>query len=300
MKTWAWVVGALLVGVLLAAQGGGQGEGNPFVTGRVWNIAHQGGELVWPSNTLTAFRRASALGVDMLDMDMHATRDGALVLSHDDTLDRLTDRQGRIADLSLAKVLEADAGYRFSPDGGRSFPFRGQGVRVGQLSEVLGAFGGAHFTVEIKEVQPGLPAAFCGALRRAGVERRVIVASFSDEALQAFRRVCPEVMTSMTERELRPLVLLSKVGLAGLAPVPGRAAQVPVRAGGIEIVTPSFVRAMHRRGVAVQVWTINDVPEMRRLAQMGVDGIFTDRPDVLRDVLAGQVGAELPASPAGP
>ncbi len=259
---------------------------NPFITGRTWNIAHQGGELLWPSNTMTAFRNAAVLGVDMLDMDMHVTADGMLVLSHDDTLDRLTDTRGTITDMTLAQVLTADAGYTLSLDGGQTFPFRGQGVRVGQLSEVLAAFPQSPMTIEIKEAQPSVAAPFCTALRDAGVTSRVIVASFSDVAMRDFRATCPEVMTSMTESELRPLVLLGKVGLARLAPLPGRAAQVPVKGGGITVVTPGFVRAMHARGVAVQVWTINDPAELRRLIDMGVDGIFTDRPDLLKVELA--------------
>ena len=279
----------LLIGLasVLAACTSQPAPPNPFVTGRTWNIAHQGGELVRPSNTMTAFRGAAALGVDMLDMDMHMTWDGVLVLSHDATLDRLTDTSGTVAEMTLAQVLAADAGYAFSPDGGQTFPFRGQGVRVAQLSEVLAAFPDSPITIEIKTAQPGVAVPFCTALRGAGVTGHVIVASFSDAAMREFRAACPEVMTSMTESELRPLVLLSKVGLGGLAPLPGRAAQVPVRAGGIEVVTPGFVRAMHARGVAVQVWTINDPAEMRRLIALGVDGIFTDRPDVLRAVLTG-------------
>ncbi|WP_295818789.1 glycerophosphodiester phosphodiesterase [uncultured Deinococcus sp.] len=277
---------AVLPVLVLAACSGQPAQSNPFVTGRTWNIAHQGGELVRPSNTMTAFRHAAALGVDMLDMDMHMTRDGVLVLSHDTTLDRLTDTRGTIAEMKLAQVLAADAGYAFSPDGGETFPYRGQGVRVAQLSEVLAAFPASPMTIEIKTAQPGVAAPFCTALRTARVTGRVIVASFSDAAMRDFRAACPEVTTSMTESELRPLVLLSKVGLAGLAPLPGAAAQVPVRAGGIEVVTPGFIRAMHARGVAVQVWTINDPAEMRRLIDLGVDGIFTDRPDVLKEVLA--------------
>lgn len=277
---------AVLPVLVLAACSGQPAQSNPFVTGRTWNIAHQGGELVRPSNTMTAFRHAAALGVDMLDMDMHMTRDGVLVLSHDTTLDRLTDTRGTIAEMTLAQVLAADAGYAFSPDGGETFPYRGQGVRVAQLSEVLAAFPASPMTIEIKTAQPGVAAPFCTALRTARVTGRVIVASFSDAAMRDFRAACPEVTTSMTESELRPLVLLSKVGLAGLAPLPGAAAQVPVRAGGIEVVTPGFIRAMHARGVAVQVWTINDPAEMRRLIDLGVDGIFTDRPDVLKEVLA--------------
>ncbi|EYB68830.1 glycerophosphoryl diester phosphodiesterase [Deinococcus phoenicis] len=263
---------------------------NPFVQGRTLNIAHQGGEGLWPSNTLLAYRNAAALGVDILDTDMHATRDGVLVLSHDETLDRLTDTRGRIADMTLAQVLAADAGYGLSLDGGATFPFRGQGVRVAQLSEVLAAFPNMPLTIEIKQAAPSLAAPFCKALRDAGATGRVIVASFSDTAMNEFRAACPEVMTSMTEKELRPLVLLSKVGLSRLAPLPGRAAQVPVRSGNIEVVTPAFVRAMHARGVAVQVWTVNDPAEMRRLSRMGVDGILTDRPDLLKTVLAEEAG----------
>lgn len=266
---------------------------NPFLQGRTLNIAHQGGEGLRPSNTMPAYRHAFGLGVDMLEMDMHATRDGALVLSHDPTLDRLTGTRGRIADLTLAQVLAADAGYAFTNDRGRTFPFRGRGVRVARLSEVLAAFPKTLLTVELKQETPSIAAPFCRALRQAGATSRVIAASFSDRALGEFRRECPEVTTSMTERELRPLVLLGKGGLSRLARLPGRVAQVPVRAGGITVVTPAFVRAMHARGVAVQVWTINDPAEMRRLIRMGVDGIITDRPDLLKAVLAeeGQAGS---------
>lgn len=259
---------------------------NPFITGRTLNIAHQGGEALWPSNTMLAYGEATRLGVDLLEMDTHATRDGVLVMSHDDTLDRLTDLRGRIADLTLEQVLRADAGYTLTPAGGAGFPFRGRGVQVAQLADVLNTFTQTPMIIEMKQETPSIAAPFCEALRKAGATRRVIAASFSDKALNEFRAVCPEVTTSMTEKELRPLVLLSKVGLAGLAAVPGRVAQVPVRAGGIEVVTPAFVRAMHARGVAVQVWTINDEAEMRRLRDMGVDGIITDRPDLLQKVLA--------------
>ncbi|PNY81848.1 glycerophosphodiester phosphodiesterase [Deinococcus koreensis] len=278
-RLWFPVLAALFVSC------SGTPAANPFITGRPWNIAHQGGELIRPSNTLLAYRNAVSLGVDMLEMDMHATRDGALVLSHDATLDRLTDTKGAIAGMTLDEVRRADAGYAFTPDGGQTYPYRGQGVRVAQLSEVLAAFPTTPMTIEIKQAQPSLAAPFCKALRDAGATPRVIVASFSDAALNEFRAACPEVTTSMTEKELRPLVLLSKVGLAGLAPLPGKVAQVPVQAGGIEVVTPGFVRAMHARGVAVQVWTIDEESEMRRLIGLGVDGIITNRPDLLKTVL---------------
>lgn len=258
---------------------------NPYLRARPLNIAHQGGEALWPSNTLLAYRHAAALGVGMIETDMHATRDGALVLSHDETLDRLTDRAGRIADLTLAQVRAADAGYRLTPAGASGFPFRGRGVQVATVDELLGDVPALPLTIEIKQVSPSLAAPLCRKLRAAGATGRVIVASFSDAALNDFRAACPEVLTSMTERELRPLVLLSKVGLSRLARAPGQVAQVPVRGGGVTVVTPAFVRAMHARGVAVQVWTIDDPAEMRRLVGLGVDGIITNRPDLLNTVL---------------
>lgn len=259
---------------------------NPFIVARPWNLAHQGGEELWPSNTLYAFGQAAKLGTDMLDTDMHATRDGVLVLSHDDTVDRLTNGSGRVRDLTLAQIKTLDAGYRFTTDGGQTYPYRGQGLSIPTLDEALSAHGDLPWTIEIKQDTPSIAAPFCAKLREFKVTARVIVASFSDLAMTDFRRACPEVATSMTESELRPLVLMGKIGLAGLPGAPGRVAQVPVRSGGIEVVTASFVRQMHARGVAVHVWTINDAPEMRRLLALGIDGIDTDRPDLLKQVLA--------------
>ncbi|QFP78086.1 glycerophosphodiester phosphodiesterase [Deinococcus sp. AJ005] len=299
MKKRGWAgAGLLTLGLLgglgACSSGPAQTEGaqpNPLITGRVWNVAHQGGELLWPSNTMLAFHNAAALGADMLDTDMHATKDGVLVLSHDDTLDRLTNLKGKIEDMTLEQVQAADAGYTLSPDGGQTFPFRGQGVRVATLSEMLSGFPKMPLSIEIKQVTPSLGIPFCKALRDAGATARVVVSSFSDVAMGDFRTACPEVLTSMTEKELRPLVLLSKVGLSGLAPVPGKSAQVPMTGGGLTVVTPSFVKAMHRRGVSVQVWTINDEATMRRLIGMGVDGILTDDPVLLKRVLEEEKGA---------
>ncbi|AZI44579.1 glycerophosphodiester phosphodiesterase (plasmid) [Deinococcus psychrotolerans] len=279
----------LLAGLLLlsaCAARPSAAKPNPYITSPAWILAHQGGEDLWPSNTLLAFDNAAKLGIQMLDTDMHATQDGALVLSHDETVDRLTDGHGKIRELSLAQLKSFDAGYRFTADGGQTYPFRGQGLSIPTLDEALSAHPELPWTIEIKQDTPSIAAPFCAALRQHGVTGKVMVASFSDKAMQDFRAECPEVATSMTESELRPLVLLSKIGLANLAGAPGQAAQVPVRSGGLEVVTPSFVRQMHGRGVAVHVWTINDPAEMRRLLSMGVDGIDTDRPDLLRAVLA--------------
>ena len=143
MRGALWLLAAL---ALTAC--GGPPPTNPFLTGRPWILAHQGGEAVWPSNTLLAFRESARLGVDMLDTDLHATTDGALVLSHDDTVDRLTDGHGRIRDLTLAQLRRLDAGYRFTRDG-QHFPYRGRGLTIPMLEEALAAAPGLPWTIEI-------------------------------------------------------------------------------------------------------------------------------------------------------
>lgn len=288
------LVGAALLGSALNL--GGSSPPSPFLDGRVWIVAHQGGEGLWPSNTREAFDRAAALGVDMLDTDVHMTRDGHLVAIHDASVNRTTNGRGLVKDLALARLQSLDAAYNFSLNGGRTFPWRGKGVRVPTLDELFAAHGDLAWTVEMKQVEPSIARPLCDLIRRRGMSGRVIVASFKDAAMREFRAACPEVATGMTEREVRPLVLLNLLGLGGWYRPSGNALQVPPRAAGLNVVTRRFVAVAHRKNLVVQPWTINDEAEMRRLIALGVDGLNTDRPDVLKRVLGGQP-APRPVSP---
>ena len=285
------MLAALAVVVLTAYAGswlnlGGGAPENAFARGgKTWVIAHQGGEGLWPSNTRFAFDRAAKLGADMLDTDLHATKDGRLVTIHDASVNRTTEGRGLVKDLRLAQLQRLDAGYRFTLDGGKTFPFRGRGVRVPTLDELFRAHPDTAWTIEIKQDDPPIARAFCELLRRYRMTGKVIVASFKDSAMRAFRRACPEVLTSMTGREIRPLVMLNLAGLGGWFRPAGASLQVPVRAAGFEVVTPRLVAVAARKNLSVQPWTIDDPAEMRRLISMGVNGINTDRPDVLLRVL---------------
>ena len=157
-------------------------------------IAHQGGEELWPSNTMYAFDRAAALGVDMLEMDLHVTADGALVLMHDETVDRTTDGTGRLEDMTLAQVKALDAGYYWTDDDGQTFPFRGQGITVATLEELFQAFPDMPMNIEIKLVE-NVPIVepFCQLIRQHGKQDQILVASFHDDAMAQFRAACPEV-----------------------------------------------------------------------------------------------------------
>lgn len=280
------VLGLLLVLVILRIVARPRPE-HPFFRDRpvMLVIAHQGGEELRPSNTMVAYRHAVALGVDVLEMDMHSTADGVLVLSHDETVDRLTDGNGLIKEMSWDELQTLDAGYRWTEDG-ETFPYRGQGITIPSLEEVFAEFPDVPMVIEIKQQEPSIVEPFCRLIEQHGREDDLIVASFHPETMVAFREACPQVATAGTEQEIRPFYVLNRLGLPSLYTPPAEAFQVPEYSGGLHVVTASFVRGAHARNVAVHVWTVNDTADMERLLALGVDGIMTDRPDRLLALLA--------------
>ena len=170
--------------------------------GRPLVIAHRGGAGLWPENTLYAFERAAALGVDVIETDVRVTADGELVVFHDEGVERTTDGAGRVGSLTLAELKRLDAAYRFSPDGGRSFPLRGSGVTIPTLREVFTSLPRMRFNIEPKHAAPSLAVPLCRLIREHGMADRVLVASFSGAVLAEFRRECPEVATSAATGEV--------------------------------------------------------------------------------------------------
>ena len=246
-------------------------------------FAHRGGAGEAPENTMAAFEIAIALGYAYLETDLHLTRDGFLVAFHDARLERTTDRTGAIAELDLADVQAADAGHAFSADGGLTFPFRGRDVRVPLLEDLLLRWPHVRVNVDPKADAAVVP--LVRLLDRLGAWDRVCVGSFSDARLRRVRAVARgRACTSMG-----PRAVAAARGSAAAGIVPRLGAdciQVPLRQGRIPIVTARFVRAAHRRGLPVHVWTVNDAPTMRALLDLGIDGIMTDRLRVLCDVFA--------------
>lgn len=244
--------------------------------------AHQGGDHLWPGNTMMAFEGAHALGVDVLELDVHLSADAEVVVIHDATVDRTSDGSGRVADMTLSELRELDFGSRWRPPGGAPdvFPFRGQGITIPTLREVLEAFPDAAVNIELKRDDVRLIAITCDLIRELGRERTVMVASFHQRALREFRRRCPGVATSAGRNEVRTFVFLNMVGLGRLYAPQAEAFQVPRRQGGTEIVNARLVEGLRERNVQLDVWTVNEEVEMRRLFDMGVGAIITDRPDL--------------------
>ena len=248
-------------------------------------IAHQGGDGLWPGDTLYAFEQAATLGVDVLEMDLHITKDGVLVINHDETVDRTTDGNGEIEEMTLAELKALDDGYDWSHDGGQTFPYRGMGITIPALDEILQAFPEFHMTIEIKKTAGSMAMIFCETIRSYGMQDKILVASFYDERMAEFRRVCPEVATASARQETTVFVLLSKAFLSRTFSPSFYSLQVPEESSGISVMTAQFVHAAHERNLRVEPWTIDDPEQMKQYIEWGVDSIITDRPDLMLQVL---------------
>ena len=253
------------------------------------NFAHRGASARAPENTPVAFRLAAEGGAGGLETDVHVTRDGHVVAIHDDTVDRTTDGSGLVREMSLAELQSLDAGFRFTPGGSATYPYRGKGVRVPELREVLREFPDLAVNVDIKEARPGVEEAVLRVIEGVGAEDRTLVVSEHTPVIGRFRRLSGgRIRTGASRGESRLFYYLSGLHLEGLLRPAYAALQVPVWHGERELVTPRFLAAAHGVGVRVDVWTIDEPAEMRRLLDLGVDVVMTNRPGVLAGVLRGR------------
>ena len=250
------------------------------------NLAHRGASTLAPENTMEAFRTAVEAGAGGLELDVHLTRDGHVVVIHDATVDRTTSGAGAVSEMTVDELRRLDAGHTFSPDGGPTRPYQGRGVRVPTLEEVLEGFPDVAVNIDLKDGSPGIEAAVLGVLRETNAWERVLVVSTRRATVRRFRKISGgHVSTGASRWEIGVFFLFSRLRLERLVSPAYDALQVPLRHRGIPLVTPRFVRAAQARGVRVDVWTINQADEMRRLLDLGVDVIMTDRPGMLAEVL---------------
>jgi glycerophosphoryl diester phosphodiesterase len=262
-------------------------------------FAHRGGAACWPENTLEAFRGALAAGCTYLETDLRTSRDGHIMVFHDERLERTTNGQGRLCDHTLAELKQLDAGYHFSSDDGRSFPARGRGVTIPTFDELVELSSEARFNVEIKQAEPPLVGALWSFIERRGLHERLLVAAEHDLLVQEFRRVSHgRVATSAGRNECLKFWLASRLGAERWLEIDYQALQIPVSLGRMRVLTPALLRAAHRRGVHVHVWTINDSDEMRALVAMGVDGIMSDYPARLVETVSRPLATDPSASKA--
>lgn len=254
--------------------------------GDIQVIGHRGAAGVAPENTVVSIERAIQGGAQAIEVDVHVSADGRLVTIHDETVDRTTDGTGAVGRLTLEEIRRLDAGHHFTPDRGRSFPYRGTGVRVPTLDEAVAAAARLPMIIEVKSRAAGEALGVWLRERRAeaGDADRFIVAGFEREIVAPAADASD--WRSATRADLIPFVLLGKLGIGGPLPQHVDAIMVPIRKGPIRLVTRGFVRRAHERGVGVFVWTVNRPSVMRELFDLGVDGLISDVPARLNRIVA--------------
>jgi glycerophosphoryl diester phosphodiesterase len=275
--------------------GGGSRPGHRYLAGAPLLVAHRGGSGLAPENTLIAFRRALHWWrADLLEIDVQPTRDGECVVIHDAQVDRTTDGSGDVAGFTLAELQRLDAGYRYTPDGGRTFPFRDTGVRISTLREVLDELPDTRVNVEVKDGRA--QAAVLRTIQETGSAHRVLIAAGDSRNRSLFHDYAGP--TSAGGQDLYAFYALHLAHAARFYRPPVDAFQMPERSGGRQVLSPRWIAEAHAHNVAVHVWTVDDEADMRRLLSWGVDGVITDRPDRLARVLHEVVGRPLPPGPA--
>jgi glycerophosphoryl diester phosphodiesterase len=260
----------------------------PFFSSRRPQIfAHRGGCALGPENTIAAFDLGLAAGADGLELDVHLSSDGVVVVHHDETLDRCTSGSGPLAGHTAAELARIDAGFHFARGG--AYPFRGQAIGVPTLADVLRRYRDIPIIIEMKVDSAAMGEAVARVVREADAVDRVCAAGYGARSAAAIRAALPGIAASACHSEVRLAVYR---GLAGwpVRHAPYGAFQVPERSGLIRIVSPRFIREAHGSGVKVQVWTVDEEADMRRLLDWGADALISNCPD-----LAVQIRNELVA-----
>jgi len=279
-------------------------------------MAHRGDSANIPENTVQSFEDARKLKVDVIETDVHITKDNKFVLFHDKSVERTTNGQGLIADLTLAQLKQLDAGYQFQIPGEEDYPFRGKGFRIHTLEEILPLFPEVRFNIDIKDKTPHVPRLLAEVLHDLKVEDRVMVGSFHQKQVKRFRKYTTTAPTSAGPLEVLRFWWKSKrwsrnhlkmnsedlqealqtfptdlqqhqknmIAVFG-RPLPYVALQIPEGFYFLRLITPIFIRFAHEMGIAIHVWTINDPLEMQKFLEWHIDGIFTDTPATLIKVV---------------
>jgi glycerophosphoryl diester phosphodiesterase len=267
-------------------------------------MAHRGDSANVPENTLQAFEDAYKLGVDCIETDVRLTKDNHFIFFHDSKIDRTTNQKGKVSDYTLAELKKMDAGYQFPGDEQDPFPYRAKGLQVQTIDEIVPKFPNVRFNMDIKDRNPIAPQLLTEKLKELGVEDRVMVGSFHQSQIIKFRELS-DVPTSAGIKEFFKFwrkskkyirsypsiysnpstgVKLSQEDVFGTK-LPYFALQIPEKIIFLKFVTPEFIKFAHLIEISVQVWTINERKDMQRLLDWGVDGIFTDKPKILMDIL---------------
>lgn len=259
-------------------------------------FAHRGGCALGPENTMATFELGAAAGADGLELDVHLSADGQVVVCHDPLLDRTTSVSGPVAARTADELERLDAGFHFR-DGLGAYTFRNQGAGIPRLADVLRKHRDLRVIIEMKVDSPEMGRAVADVIRAADARDRVCAAGYGARSLAAARAALPGMATSACHAEVRLALYRSWAGCP-VRHAPYGGYQVPEKAGRLRVVSPRFVRHAHLAGLDVQVWTVDEEPDMRRLLGWGVDALISNRPDLAVAVRDAAAIARSPRNPA--
>lgn len=262
----------------------------PFFAGEKPRIiGHRGASGETPENTLTSFQRALEDGAGFIELDVRGSKDGDVVIIHDATLARTTNGRGRVSRYSLKELKGLDAGYRFTLDGGRSYPYRGKKIEIPTLKELFSTLPQARAIIEIKQARPPMVKKVLEIVRRADKEAQVLLATEKDQVMKEVRKEIQAhglpIATGFSYGEVAAFMGWLAGGKRDAYVPAGQAFQIPCDYAGMTLVSERTAREAHDLGLEMFVWTVNDTKEMARLMKLGVDGIITDFPGLLRDLV---------------
>jgi glycerophosphoryl diester phosphodiesterase len=261
-----------------------------FENDRPLVIAHQGGELLAPSNTMASFTKAADMGVDVLETDIHITKDGHLVAIHDPTVDRTTNGSGAVADMTLEEIQKLDAGYHFK-DLDDNYSYRNKGVYIPTVEEMFQTFTDLKIEIEIKDDNPPerldeIASKLWALIKKYQMEDKILIASFDQTIMDTFESYAKgRVATSAGRAEVKNFVVTHKFFLRNLYVPSVDAFQIPIEDSGFDLTDQRLIDGAHRLGMQIHYWTIDDPVTMKKLIDAGADGILTNRPDLLLELL---------------
>ena len=238
-----------------------------------------------PENTRPAFDFARKHNADILELDVRLSRDRELMVIHDATVDRTTDGTGKVTDMSASAIGVLDAGYRFCVEGGQKTAFRGRGVVIDRLEELLTLYPCMRFNIDIKDNTPLAVDALAQMLEQNVALDRVVVASFHHRVLQYCRRRFPWIETSASKVDVRQFYWKYLRGRPSSAELPAALFQLPLRYFAVSFTSPRFIDAVHEAGITVDYWTVNNPKIITQLIEKGADGIVTDRADIASAII---------------
>jgi len=252
---------------------------------RIINIAHAAGKGLGPENTLFTLQKSVEAGADILEIDIHSTSDSILVLMHDHKVNRTTNGDGFVWDYTYEKLRKLNAGYYWTNDDSLTFPFREMGISIATLNDVFVQFSDTRINIEIKQVTPPIIENLCNMIHEYKLVNHVLIGSFVDGVLENFREECSDVATSAGMGETRIYYGLNLFHLDWLYKPDAHVFEVPTYFKGTYLLTNQFISGLQKNNIPIYVWTVNEKEAMRKLINIGIDGILTDFPDRLSEII---------------